>query len=163
MDLPLDGSATHKALVMVIERLQALEAVVDRLAAETDRRNDPLNGMDTAAELLHVKQAHRVHVEHRFRCSHYPLWRAPCGFHQMPCDMSCPKLQAQLRKNNVSLWRRTIDPIRWAAHMNKLPGTPGDLVDAWKEEAELPWFTAFHDNRNIVSDMDEVGTWKRVV
>ena len=163
MELPLDGSATHKALVMVIERLQALEAVVDRLAAETERQNDPLRGMDSAVELLHVKRAHQYLIKHKLQHSRYPLWRAPSGFHRMPCDMSCPKLQAQLQKNNVSLWRRTYDPIRWAAEMNKLPGTAGELEESWKEESELPWYVAFNDNRNVDSHMDKVSTWKRVV
>ena len=45
MDLPPTGSAEHKALVTVIERLRALEIAVDRLAATTERQNDPLKAL----------------------------------------------------------------------------------------------------------------------
>ena len=45
MDLPPTGSAEHEALVTVIERLRALEIAVDRLAATTERRNDPLKAL----------------------------------------------------------------------------------------------------------------------
>lgn len=160
MDLPLTGSAEHKALVMVIERLEALEASQDRVVAAIEKACDPLLHVATDDPLLHIKKIdmHAAFWDYDSNSGAASLryWGPThTGFHVVCADVSCPRAQARLKEKKIQQYLRKFDLAQCEkAHRRYYGGgTPlTSMPDKWyvcREGRPTP--------------VDAISTWERVV
>ena len=173
MDLPLHiaqltGSAEHKALVMVIERLDAIEANMDALRSSLEKVTDPLASVATnvATEdpLMHISRLWSLHTSQELneRCrwpyspkpwEGQPYWEK---LYEVEVDVSCPEVQTKLKERGVQLYRRRYDLLKCQLSHQTFYGTPDNMPIAVPDK----WYVSFTDR---VHPKDEVSTWERVV
>lgn len=155
--MQLTGSAEHKALVMVIERLDAVEASIDALRAIAERMSDPLNDVAILDPLLQVRRLWMLHAT-----VDQPLFRTPWegqprheGLYEVEADMSCPEVQARLKRKGIQLYRRKYDLLKCQLSHQTFYGSPEHMPTSAPDK----WYVSFTDR---IPPKDEVSTWERV-
>ena len=175
MELPphiaqLTGSTEHKVWVMLIERMDALEANMDALRSSLEKVTDPLASVatDVATDdpLMHISRLWSLHTYQELkmwgeRCR----WRYPSKpwegqpywekLYEVEVDVSCPEVQTKLKERGIQLYRRRYDLLKCQLSHQTIHGSPQSMPTSAPDK----WYVSFTDR---VHPRDEVSTWERV-
>lgn len=170
MELPshiaqLTGSTEHKVWVMLIERMDALEASIDALNATLQNAVDPLHGVGTEDPLLQIHRLWQFHTSSELAdkgglgdYTRRPWEGQPHHekLYEVEGDVSGPKMQEKLRQKGIQLYRRRFDLLKCQLSHQTFYGSPEEMPT----RAPDKWYVAFTDR---IPPKDTVSTWERVV